>query len=348
MRWGFATWVSDAPTGGNLYDRCLLRGLKALGLDLREHRVEGSWPRASAADRRALAEILAREPRWLVDAIVACAAPQIVTASLRADRPVVVLVHSFLSDEAWSSQQEARAYAEAERTALRAATSVICTSSWSAAEVARRYGRTDACVARPGVDPAPVASGSGDGPARILSLGTVRAAKDQLTLVRALAKVADLPWTARIVGSDETDPGYAADVRAEARRFGLAERVSVVGPRTGAGLEAEWDAADLLVLTSRAETYGMVVVEALARGIPAMVAAGTGAQEALAAGGGAMLPGAVIPPQDPAALAGILRRWSTDPRMRRRWRQAALAGRPRLPGWDRTAQIVGAELGRFA
>ena len=53
------------------------------------------------------------------------------------------------------------------------------------------------------------------------------------------------------------------------------------GALTGARLDAVWAATDLLLLTSASETFGMVVTEALARGIPAVVTGGTGAVEAL-------------------------------------------------------------------
>ncbi len=103
-----------------------------------------------------------------------------------------------------------------------------------------------------------------------------------------------------------------------------------------------------------------MVTESLARGIPVVVRAGTGAVEALAAGSaghrrgppapGQQLPTAAGDPRcrappsysatDPAPLAEVLRRWLTDPGLRARWRDAALAARDRLPGWDATARTV--------
>ncbi len=62
--------------------------------------------------------------------------------------------------------------------------------------------------------------------------------------------------------------------------------VRFAGPLTGAELAASYAAADLLVLPSRAETYGMVVTEALARGIPVLATAVDGVPEALGAGAG--------------------------------------------------------------
>jgi glycosyltransferase involved in cell wall biosynthesis len=178
--------------------------------------------------------------------------------------------------------------------------------------------------------------------------------KDQITLVRALAHVADLGWLADLVGFDRADPGYAARVRDEVATAGLADRIRITGPLIGPVLDQRWDAADLLVLPSRVETFGLVVTEALARGIPAIVSAGTGAVEALQQGailpGDAMpgaavqpgdaMPGAAVQPGDPTALAEVLREWLTRPELRSAWREAALARRATLPGWQQTAAAV--------
>ncbi len=92
-----------------------------------------------------------------------------------------------------------------------------------------------------------------------------------------------------------------------------------------------------LVHTSRAETYGMVVAEALARGIPAVVASGTGAVEAHRVG-------ATFPPGDPAALAEVLAGWLADPGRQLRWRAEAARLSADRPTWQGTAAAVAAAL----
>ena len=72
------------------------------------------------------------------------------------------------------------------------------------------------------------------------------------------------------VGSLTRTRRFVDRVRRRPPTHGLADRVRLVGPRTGAELDAAYAAADLLVLASRGETYGMVVTEALARGIPVL------------------------------------------------------------------------------
>jgi glycosyltransferase involved in cell wall biosynthesis len=187
------------------------------------------------------------------------------------------------------------------------------------------------------------------GTPHFLMLATLTPTKDQLTLVSALAQVADLPWTAALVGSDRADRDYAARLRAEVAAAGLGERITVPGTLHGQTLDQEWDAADLLVLPSQTETYGLVIVEALARGIPAVVTEGTGAIEALQQGAttlSAATPGTAVPVSDAATLAMVLRRWLTEPTLRHAWRQAALARRDTLPGWQQTAEAVLAYLDR--
>ncbi|QCB98769.1 glycosyltransferase [Arthrobacter sp. PAMC25564] len=243
-----------------------------------------------------------------------------------------------------------------EHRALDAAAGVICTSGSAAAGIRARHGFDAARVALPGTGPAPLAGGSQ--PPHLIAVAALLPNKDQSLLLDALAGLTGLPWTASLVGSDTADPVYAAQLRDTVERLGLQHRVSVPGELRGAALEAEWAAANLSLLISRAETYGLAVTESLARGIPVVVRAGTGAVEALAAGvrlesgrpdsnrpdtadPETAVPGtAVALAADAAPLAGVLRRWLTDPGLRSRWRAAAVAARGRLPGWDATARTV--------
>jgi glycosyltransferase involved in cell wall biosynthesis len=169
------------------------------------------------------------------------------------------------------------------------------------------------------------------GPA-LLCVAAVSPRKGQDVLVEALRTVEDLDWSCTCVGS--TARGVPAGPG----------RVRFAGPRTGADLDAAYAAADLLVLPSRAETYGMVVTEALARGIPVLGTRVDGVPEALGAAPDGTVPGTLVPPGDPAALAAAIRAWLTDADLRRRWRAAARARRDTLPGWDDTAGRLAAVL----
>jgi glycosyltransferase involved in cell wall biosynthesis len=311
----------DAPTGGNVYDLALAAAMRRDGDDVEV------LPCAQQ-------ELAARTRPWdgttLVDGLLACHQPDAVASGRAA-----VLVHMPLSLETGLSPDRAACLDRLEGQAMRAATAVITTSRWSAAYVARRHGLTGITVARPGVDPAPV--GAGSDPPLFVQLAGLLPHKDQLGVVAALSRLTDLSWRARLAGSENRDPAYARAVREAVHAAGLDDRVEIPGvaPR-----EAAWEGADLALLPSRVESYGMVVTEALARGIPAVVSAGTGSEEALGTAPSGERPGAVVPAGDPTALAYVLRRWLTDRPYRDALRTAALARRSTLEGWDRTAASV--------
>jgi glycosyltransferase involved in cell wall biosynthesis len=334
-RLGLITWDDRSPTGGNVYNAKLVEALRTCGVAAELVRVGAGWPDGSTVDRARLVAALENHPIALVDGIVAGNAPQEIAAATTAGRRVAVLVHLPLADEAGLPAERARTYLRRERATLAAAHAVVCPSRHAATTLAERYGRPDAVVAPPGVDPGPIASGSD--PPRLLCLGAVTPTKNQLGLLAALRELADLEWTASIVGSTAVNPGYATEVRRQADA--LPDRVHLTGRLLGDALAETWAATDLLVSCSRVETYGLVVAEALARGIPAVVPAGTGAVEALGEVGGRH-PGLAVDPGHPARLGDALRSWLTTPTLRGDWRELALRRRDALPTWHQTAATV--------
>ncbi|MEV0808407.1 glycosyltransferase family 4 protein [Micromonospora sp. NPDC050200] len=318
------------PSGGNTYDRRVCRGLAERGWAVREHGVPGRWPRPDGPSRVQLAGVLAALPDGavvLLDGLVASAVPEVLAPHARRLR-LVLLVHLPLEDVT-------------EAAALACAAAVVTTSGWTRRRLLDRYPlpADRVHVAAPGVDPAPPAPGTGAGTA-LLCVAAVTPLKGHDVLVRALAEVADLPWTLDCVGALTRDPGFVAGLRRQVDDLELAGRVRLLGPRTGTGLDAAYAAADLLVLASRAETYGMVVTEALARGLPVLAPAVGGVPEALGRAPDGDPPGLLVPADEPAALAGALRRWLTGAPLRHRLRQAALARRDGLAGWPATATLI--------
>jgi glycosyltransferase involved in cell wall biosynthesis len=326
-----------SPSGGNRYDRRVVQGLAATGWDVRERAVPGGWPRPDATARAGLATALAAVPDGavvLVDGLVACGVPEVVVPVARR-LALVVLVHLPLGDETGAPPE----LAVREREVLTAAAAVIATSPWAARRVAARHGLDPArvTVATPGVDPAPLAAGSGG--AGLLCVGALTPTKGQDLLVAALAEVRDLPWTATLVGPLR-DPGHVDAVRAAIERHGLTGRVELTGPLTGAALGAAYAGTDLLVVPSRAETYGMVVTEALARGIPVLVSDAGGLPETLGRDPGGRAPGMVVPAGRVADLGAALHGWLADPDLQAGLRRSAGRRRGMLHGWEVTSRCV--------
>jgi glycosyltransferase involved in cell wall biosynthesis len=302
------------PSGGNTYDRHVCRGLTSIGWTVHEHAVPDS--------PAALAEVVQRIPDGavvLLDGLVASTAPDVLVPQASRLR-LVVLVHMPLG------------HGE-ERKVLSAAAAVVTTSEWARSRLLELHalpaGRVH--VAAPGVEPAGLAPGTAAGGA-LLCVAAVTPVKGHDVLLDALATIADLPWHCTCVGSLERDPGYAERLPRD--------RVDFLGPRVGADLERCYAAADLVVLASREESYGMVITEALARGLPVAVTEVGGVTEAVGHGTDGARPGLLVAPEDPAALGTALRAWLGDADLRARLRRTARERRASLTGWATTTSVV--------
>ncbi|MFD4791050.1 glycosyltransferase family 4 protein [Streptomyces sp. NPDC058459] len=340
----------SAPSGGNAYDRRVCLDLPGFGWQVVRHAAPGAWPDPDTDARESLARTLAGLPddtAVLLDGLVACAVPEIVVPEAERLR-LAVLVHLPLGDETGLDPAVAADLDARERAVLRAVPAIIATSDWAVRRLVSHHGLAPDRVhlAAPGADIAPLAPGT-DGRSHLVCVAAVTPRKGQHRLVEALATVRDLPWTCSLVGGLGTDPEYVATLRAQIERYGLTDRLHLTGPRTGADLDASYAAADLLVLTSYAETYGMAVTEALARGIPVIATDVGGLPEAVGRAPDGGVPGILVPPEDPAAIAAELRGWFGEPDVRRRLKAAARGRRSALGGWAATARSLAGVLGRL-
>jgi glycosyltransferase involved in cell wall biosynthesis len=310
-----------APTGGNVYDVALADALRSDGDEVEVLRC------APAGLQAALQQSWAGPT--LVDGLLACPQPKTVTSAR-----VGVLVHMPLALEAGLSAERAGELDRLEGQALRAATPVVATSHWCADYLRRQHRLAAVAVAAPGAEPAAVSAGSD--PPLLVHLAALLPNKDQLGVVAALSRCTDLSWRARLAGPVDRDPAYVAMVRDAVRAAALTDRVEIPGAMAR---DAAWADADLALLPSRVETFGMVVTEALARGIPVVVSEG-GAAEALGVTATGERPGVVVPAGDTAVLTWALRRWLTDEAFRDGLRARALSRRATLEGWETTALRV--------
>jgi glycosyltransferase involved in cell wall biosynthesis len=329
------------PSGGNTYDRRVCRGLTALGWAVHEHAVPGAWPRAGQAGHAALARAVRRIPDGavvLLDGLIASAAPEVLVPQARRLRQVA-LVHMPLGHR--PPDHEAAAVRARERAVLTHVATVVTTSAWTRRRLRELYAlpADRVHVAEPGVDAADLAPGTAAGDA-LLCVAAVTPDKGHDVLLDGLATATDLSWRCVCVGSLARNPAFADGVRRRARSSGFGDRVRFPGPRTGPDLDRAYAAADLLVLPSYAETYGMVVTEALARGLPVLAAEVGGVAEALGQGEDGTRPGLLVPPGEPAALGAALRAWLGDAELRGRLRRAARERRESLRGWPATVSVL--------
>jgi glycosyltransferase involved in cell wall biosynthesis len=319
--------IDDAArvSGGNVYDQHVRDGLRELGRTVRMLGVGGSADLLSVIR----SEQLPDEAPLLVDGLIAARETAALAALSRRLR-IVVLAHM--------PPEEGVTFAYAER--------VIATSHWTRAELIERdlADPHRIVVATPGTDQA-VATTASDTGTRLLCVGAVAPHKGQDLLISALAGLPDDDdWSCTIVGALDVAPGFVAELTAAVDAAGLARRIRFAGVLTGERLAAEYGQADLLVAPSRAESYGMVVTEAFARGIPVVASGAGGLPEAVGSTGA----GIVVPPEDPWALGVVLRQWLANPARRTELRAAAATARTGLRPWNSTTAVVAATLDEVA
>ncbi|HET8614855.1 MAG TPA: glycosyltransferase family 4 protein [Actinomycetales bacterium] len=324
----------DRRSGGNVYDRRVCDALRGLGWDVREHEVPGAWPRPTPHLRGQLAsELVERRDGDLVvvDGLLTDGGVDLLLAHARRLR-LVVLVHL--------PEGVARGAPEGSEAALlSAAAAVVATSAWARGWLVETYGLEERRVhiAEPGVDEADAARGTTTG-TELLCVAAVTPHKGQDVLLAALGELRELPWHCLCVGSTSRDPTFSAALVREAKALGLADRFVLAGNRCGTDLAAAYAGADVLLLPSRVETYGLVVTEALARGLPVVASDVGGVPEALGTGARDVRPGLLVPPSDVDGLTEALRCWLVDAGLRERLRASAAERRLTLRRWTATGE----------
>jgi glycosyltransferase involved in cell wall biosynthesis len=211
---------------------------------------------------------------------------------------------------------------------------VIVTSHGTAESVVRDYGVTRArvFVVEPGTEPAPLAAGSAGADVQLLCVAALVPRKGHKLLLRALATVSNRRWRLICVGSLDRDADLVERLRRLAIELGLEDRIAFAGEADGTTLPGHYAAADVFVLPTLYEGYGMAVAEALACGLP-VISTRTGAIAELVGDSA----GIIVPPADQGAFARAIER-IFDPSVRQQLARGARRVRDVLPTWKDAAR----------
>lgn len=320
-------------TGGYGYARRLLGLLEGT---LGHVALPGSFPLPDADDVEETFELLAAaRPPVLIDGLALGVLP---ADRLRAlGKPVVGLCHHPLGLETGLSPERSAELIASETAALGACHRVVVTSAMTARVLVSDFGVPEAriAVAPPGTDPVPRAPGSGEAAVSLLSVGALVPRKGFLDLIEALGALKALDWHLMIAGSPDRDPGHAALIVRRIAEAGLERRIHLAGELDEEALARAYARADVFVLASQYEGYGMVFAEALARGLP-VVGYDAGAVAEATATGGALL----LPPGHVAGLGDALAGLIVDREAHAALAAKAWEGAARLPRWAGAADVV--------
>src|SRR5262245_49273599 len=327
----------ELPTGGYVYARRILERFPVAGVQLHHLALPGSFPAAGADDIAATVrrlDALSSDTIILFDGLAYGAMPAAAIAHLR--QRIVALVHHPLGLEAGLAVARQRELVALETAALGLARRVLVTSRATArtlvADFAVPPGKI--AIAEPGTQRAPRARGTGS-PPQLLAVGSIVPRKAYAVLVRALAPLAALPWQLSIVGATDRSQAALTELEATIAETGLGGRISIAGPLNEAQLAVRYAGADLFVMPSLYEGYGMVLAEAMARGLPIVCTTGGAAAETVPDDAAIK-----VAPGDVAALTAALCRSLGEAALRATLAEASWAAGQSLPRWEETARIV--------
>jgi glycosyltransferase involved in cell wall biosynthesis len=340
------TLIVPAPfstiSGGYGYDRRIVVGLRDLGHEVAVVELPGAHPITDSIARDASCSALDRlapATKVVIDglALPAFAGLDDALASIGA----VGLIHHPTSLEPGLDEAAAERLRDLEQRLFRRLRRAVVTSGLTAETVARDFGvKPDRItVVNPGTDDAPRAPGSGGPVCQVLSVGTLIPRKGHDLLLHALARLFDLNWRLTLVGSETADPACAAALRALAEELDIADRVRFAGTVVGDALEALWQSADIFALATHYEGYGMVIAEALKRGLPIVVTRGGAAGELLTPESGL-----VCPVDDRDQISKSLRRLIFGADLRREIADEAWKRGQTLPSWADQAALFATAL----
>lgn len=323
-------------TGGYLYDARIVQGLRQLDWDVHVHNLATSFPNP---DRQALNQAEAyfkRIPdgaRVVIDGLALGGMPQLVTEHAQRLR-LIALIHHPLALETGLTIKEQKRLFYNERDALAAVARVIVTSpntAWALADY--HVAQQRIAVVQPGTDPAPLAEGSNSETLVLLCVATVTPRKGHGVLIEALSHLCDRPWRLLCVGSVTRSPATVATLKARIADRQLDSRIALLGEAEGETLDRYYHGADLFVLPSYYEGYGMVLTEALARGLP-IISTTAGAIPDTVPADAALL----VPPGDTAQLTQALRQVLDNSKLRQQLAVAARKARNQLADWAVASQ----------
>jgi glycosyltransferase involved in cell wall biosynthesis len=336
---GFAVPGSlDQPTGGYAYDRRLIASLRALGCEVDVIDLGDGFPYPCAATRRGALERLRAAPAGrplVIDGLALGVLPD-AAATLAPSHPLIALVHHPLALESGITAETAAALAASERAALACVRHSITTSPSTRRVLIADYGVPSECVtvALPGIDAVSVSPRPRRDAVTLLAVGSVVPRKGYDILIEALAMLADLDWRLVIAGDRTRDRATADAIAAKIATAGLGTRVSMRGAVADEELARLHAEADVFVLASRHEGYGMAFAAAINHGLPVVGTRAGAISETVPAGAGIL-----VEPDDAPALAAALRIMIADPGTRETYAGAARAAAKQLPRWDATARI---------
>lgn len=326
----------NLPTGGYRYDKQILEAWEEGNKDVTLVAIKGEYPLPSQTDiTHALDEIehLSDADVAVVDGLMGGAAPQFLQA-LAQKMTVVALIHHPLCLENGLDEKQASKLEVLERQGLEHVSQIITSSPTTSKTVCELFGYNPNKIhaVLPGVERGEISKGSGTDRINLLCVGSIIERKGHKDLLEALADLKQLNWQLDCIGSTDFNPELYVELEDMIKTKGLADKVTFHGEVSENKIIEAYSKADVFVLPSLYEGYGMAYAEAIVRGIPVIGTTAGAIPQTVP-----QTCGILVEPNNPQALSTALKRMIGDSDLRLQYQKSTLIAEPTFPTWQGSA-----------
>ncbi len=327
----------NLPTGGYRYDRNIIEQWNTLNVDCVLHSLQGDFPFPTNHQRDAAIRSLSDIPDQsvaVIDGLAGGAMPELLE-NLARRMKVVSLIHHPLCLENGITSAEKEKLEQSEKSGLEFVSGVITTSTQTAKTTAELFDYPQERIrsVEPGVDRGPIADPKQNDIVNLICVGSVVERKGHMYLIEALAKLKHLDWNLDCYGMADTGGNFFKQVSRKLVESGVENRISFHGVVTQEVLETAYSKADLFVLPSLYEGYGMAYAEAIVRGLPVIGTMAGAIPDTVPRSCGIL-----VEPKSVEQLRSALETMITKPSKRAKYHLNALHHEPNFPTWRQSAQ----------
>lgn len=326
----------NLPTGGYRYDREIINAWKNSNIDVGLISIDGNYPFPGEVEKtRALDKIesFSKADIAVVDGLLGGATPEFMQ-KLSKIMPVAALIHHPLCLENGLDQKTAKALEDKERRGLAFTSCVITTSPTTSRTVAQLFDQDPSQIHTilPGVARGMRSSGTESSSINLLCVGSVIERKGHKDLLHSLSKLKHLDWNLDCIGSTQFDRPLYNELSAFVEREALTKKVQFHGDVDEEVLEIAYSKADVFVLPSLFEGYGMSYAEAIVRGIPVIGTTAGAIPQTVPESCGIL-----VEPSNISQLTNALESLITNNALRTKLREATIKAEPGFPTWQDSA-----------
>jgi glycosyltransferase involved in cell wall biosynthesis len=323
-------------TGGYIYDRRIFEELASAGWQTTTLSLDPSFPLPKETALREAKAGFDRIPDGhlvVIDGLALAGLTPLLPEIVARLRPIA-LIHHPLADETGIDAESASTLEAAEKSALALVPRVIVTSRWTRRRlVDYAVDSSRVAVVEPGIDRGPLPDRAPSSTVRLLNVATITERKGHALLIESLARLQHLDWSLRCAGSLELDRRCARALEGQIDHASLGDRVALLGELMPDEVRDEYAKADLFVLPSYLEGYGMALAEAIAHGLPVVSTTAGAIPDTVPASASRL-----VPPGDIEALTETLRALIGDPAARAGLTFAARTAAERFSTWADAAR----------